>query len=294
MNLPSPPREGRVLCLSSGRFHHMHYVEWGDAEDPRVLVCVHGLTRQGRDFDVLADALSAHYRVVCPDVAGRGKSDWLADPTAYTYQQYMADMAVLIAHLEVEAVDWVGTSMGGLIGIMLAALPQTPIRHLVLNDVGPLVPKAALERLAGYVGEDPHFPNLDAAEAYIRRVAAPFGPLADWQWRHLTVHAVREDPQGGYRLAYDPEIAAPLQATEALEDVNLWPVWEAVAAPTLVLRGGQSDLLLPETAEAMTRSGPKADLVEFPECGHAPALLDDHQVALVRDWLLARTGKAAT
>ena len=270
----------------------MAYREWGAPEAGRVVVCVHGLTRNGRDFDALAAALAgAGCRVVCPDVVGRGDSDWLGDPAGYGFPRYLADMTVLLARLEAEAVDWVGTSRGGLIGMMLAAQPGSPLRRLVLNDVGPFLPKAALERIAGYVGQDPRFADLAAAEAYIRDIHAGFGALADHEWRRLAetsvVAAEREEEAGGaLRLRYDPGIGAGFRA-RPVEDVDLWPVWDKVACPSLVLRGADSDLLPPGTAAEMTGRGPRAELAEIAGCGHAPALIDPAQIALVRDWLLA-------
>jgi pimeloyl-ACP methyl ester carboxylesterase len=268
----------------------MAYREWGDPMAARVVICVHGLTRSGRDFDTLAAALAeAGCRVVCPDVVGRGDSGWLADPAGYGFPQYLADMTVLLARLEVEAVDWVGTSMGGLIGMMMAAQPENPLRRLVLNDVGPFLPKAALERIAGYVGHDPRFADLAAAEAYIRDVHGGFGALADREWRHLaetSVVAAEAEEDGALRLRYDPGIGAGFRA-RPVEDVDLWAVWDRIAVPSLVLRGADSGLLLPETAAEMTRRGPRAELVEIAGCGHAPALMDVSQITLVRDWLSA-------
>ena len=272
-----------LLGLGPHGFHRIAYVEWGEARD-RAVICAHGLTRNGRDFDRLAVALAAR-RVVCPDMAGRGRSDWLADGAGYGYPQYCADMNALIARLAVEAVDWVGTSMGGLIGLMLAARPNSPIRRLVLNDIGPFVPKAALARLAGYVGKDPAFADRAALEAYLRQVHATWGPLDDADWRHLAEHGHRRDEGGGLRLAYDPAIGRAFDGP--LNDVDLWALWEKMTCPVLVLRGGQSDLLLRETAEAMTARGPRARLVEFAEAGHAPSLMTAHQVDVVKDWLLA-------
>lgn len=285
-------RRGRVRCLSPGGFHRMAYVEWGAPAAPRPVVCVHGLTRNGRDFDRLAARLAgAGHRAVCPDVVGRGESDWLAEASGYGYPQYLADMTVLLARLDVEAVDWVGTSMGGLIGMMLAAQPGTPIRRLVVNDVGPFIPKAALERIAGYVGADPRFADLAEAEAYLRRVHAPFGALAEAEWRRLAETSV-EAHEGGIRLRYDPKIGEALRQG-ALEDVDLWDVWDRIACPALVLRGADSDLLSAETAAEMTRRGPRTRLVEIPGCGHAPALLDDSQITLVADWLARESAMVA-
>jgi len=281
------PRLASYLGLSAGGFHRLAYAEWGAPHARQVALCVHGLTRSGRDFDALAGALAlAGLRVACPDVVGRGRSDRLADPAGYGYPQYLADMSALIARLDVPRVDWVGTSMGGLMGMLMAAQPNTPLRRLVVNDVGPFIPKAAVTRIGEYVGRDPRFADLAAAEAYFREVHAPFGPLTDAQWRHLTEHSLAAAEDGGYRLAYDPAIAAPFRVEEP-QDVDLWPVWEAIEIPVLVLRGAASDLLLAETAAEMAARGPRAEVVEIPGCGHAPALMDEAQTALVRDWLLA-------
>ena len=279
-------REGSYLGLSTSGFHRLAYSEWGAADADRTTVCVHGLTRNGRDFDPLATCLAeVGSRVVCPDVVGRGRSDWLADAKGYSYPQFLADANALIARLDVETVDWVGTSMGGLIGMMLAAQPKTPLRRLVINDVGPFVPKAALERIADYLGKDPVFPDMAAAEAHLRQVHAPFGALSDAQWRHLTRHSVKPDEAGGYRFRYDPGIALALAGP--LEDLDLWPLWDAISIPVLVLRGAESDLLLADTAAEMAQRGPKAQVIEVAGCGHAPALLDEAQISLVKDWLLA-------
>jgi len=264
----------------------MAYVAWGDGEATSNVVCVHGLTRNGRDFDGLASKLAENSRVVCPDIVGRGKSDWLRDAGQYQTPQYMADMASLIARMDVGWVDWVGTSMGGLIGMALAAMPETPIRRLVLNDVGPFVPKAALERIAAYCGKAPEFPDTGALEAYLRDVHASFGSLTDEQWRHLAMHGGRET-EDGVSLAYDPGIAVPFEAVQPMTDVDLWSVWDAIRCPVLVLRGETSDLLSKETATEMAARGPKATIVEIGGCGHAPALMAEDQIEIVNDWLAA-------
>ena len=277
-------KQRNLHCLNPGGFHRLAYTEWGDPHATRTVVCVHGLTRNGRDFDSLAERLSARCRVVCPDIVGRGASDWLPAGAQYGYPQYLSDMATLIARLDVEAVDWIGTSMGGLVGMMLAAQPQTPIRRLVMNDVGPLVPKASLERLAAYVGRDPSFTDQDALEAYLRQVHAPFGPLTDAEWRHLATHSTRQRADGSLGLAYDPAIAA-IFTGQPLQDVDLWPVWDAVQAPALVVRGAESDMLTGEIAAQMTERGPRAALVTLAGCGHAPTLSHDDQMAPVLSWL---------
>ena len=279
------PREKRVQCASAAGLHRVAYLEWGDTRNPEVVICVHGLTRCARDFDNLARVLSARYRVVCPDMAGRGDSDWLADPMLYQIPQYVADMVTLIARLDVEQVHWVGTSMGGLIGMALAAQKDSPVSKLVLNDAGPVVAKAALERIGQYIGLAPSFPSIEAAEQVIRATAAPFGPHSDAEWRFLTEVVLRKNADGSWRLHYDPKIAEPYRKHMPEKDLEMWELWDAVSCPTMVVRGAQSDLLSPQTARAMTQRGPKAKLVELPGIGHAPTLLHADQIALVAEFL---------
>lgn len=280
-------RQRSVQCLSPAGFHEMAYTEWGDPANPRLLVCVHGLTRCGRDFDFLADTLADRYRVICPDVVGRGRSGWLADKRLYAIPQYCSDMVALLARADAQTVHWLGTSMGGIIGMALAAMPDTPIRRLVLNDVGPVVTATSLARIGEFLGKAPRFRSIDEAEAYVRMVSAPFGALTDAQWRHLTVHTMRSTADGGCEMAYDPGIAEPYQRDMGEgKDVELWPMYDAIRCPTLVLRGAVSDLLTPETAQQMTQRGPKASLAQVEGVGHAPMLMDAAQIAVVRDFLL--------
>ena len=282
----SEARQRSVLCASGAGLHRVAYREWGDPRNPRVLVCVHGLTRCARDFDRLAAAMSDRYRVVCPDVVGRGDSDWLRDPMRYAIPQYVADMVTLIARLDVETVHWIGTSMGGLIGMSLAAQEGTPVARLVLNDAGPVVTKASLERIATYVGLAPPMPTFEAAEQLVRLVSAPFGPHTDEEWQFLTEVVVRRLADGGYRFHYDPRIAEPLRRDPPEKDLEFWPVFDAVRCPTLVLRGEHSDLLTRETVAQMGTRGPRAKSVEIPGVGHAPTLLHADQIARVREFLL--------
>jgi pimeloyl-ACP methyl ester carboxylesterase len=295
-----------VLCLNSKGFHRMHYVEWGDPAAERVVICVHGLSRNGRDFDTLAQALAPDFRVICPDVAGRGKSEWLPAKEDYAYPQYCADMASLIARVTAnpapggilgrlaraiagngkrKRIYWVGTSMGGIIGMLLASRANCPIEKLLLNDVGTIIPKAALERIGQYVGKDPRFRTFEDLEAMVRMVLAPFGALTDAQWKHLTETSAKRHQDGSWGLCYDPGIGVPFRGP--FGDVDLWQYWDTIACPTLLLRGAQSDLLLKDTAVAMTRRGPKPKLVEFEGVGHAPALMADDQIKVVRDFLMA-------
>ena len=280
-------RQRFVQCASPRGLHRVGYLEWGDPKNERVLICVHGLTRCARDFDALAAAMSDKYRVVCPDVAGRGASEWLADPMLYQPPQYVADMVTLIARLDVESVHWVGTSMGALIGMALAAQAGTPIRKFVLNDAGPVVTKVALERIATYVGMAPALPDMATAEKYVRTVSASFGPHTDAEWRFLTEVVVRKNADGSLRMHYDPKIGEPFRATMPEKDLEAWPLWDAIKCPTLVLRGAQSDLLTAATCEQMKQRGPKAKVVEIPGVGHAPTLMHADQIKIVRDFLLS-------
>lgn len=277
----------KVQCASPSGLHRMAYLEWGDAANPRVLICMHGLTRCARDFDFLAAELSPNYRVICPDVAGRGDSDWLKNPLEYAIPIYAADMITLIARLDVETVHWVGTSMGGLIGMTLAALPGSPITRLVLNDVGPVITAVSLERIGTYVGKAPRLPSIEAAEQLVRMVSAPFGPHTDAEWRFLTEHVVRREADGSYRMHYDPAIAVPFNATAPHQDMALWNFWDAIRCPTLAIRGEQSDLLTRETLAQMAVRGPKAQTAELAGIGHAPTLIHADQIAMVKAFLLA-------
>ena len=283
------PRRRSVQCASPAGLHRIAYLEWGDARNRDVLVCVHGLTRSARDFDELARALCGRFRVVCPDLAGRGDSDRLADPKLYAVPQYLADMVTLIARLDTDAVNWVGTSLGGLVGMALAAQAGTPVKRLVLNDVGARIARVALQRIGSYVGKAPAFSSIDEADRYVRSVSAPFGPHSDAQWRFLAETWLRRQADGTWRAHYDPRIAAAYAADTSDKDLELWPIYDAVRCPTLLLRGEQSDLLSRDTAMEMTRRGPKAKLVEIRGVGHAPTLLHAEQIAVVRDFLLQET-----
>jgi pimeloyl-ACP methyl ester carboxylesterase len=293
MDRSSEPRRGRVKCLSPAGLHEMAYVEWGDPRSERVLVCVHGLTRVGRDFDRLARAMADRYRVVCPDVAGRGASEWLRDPQFYGVPQYVADMVTLIARLDVPVVHWVGTSMGGLIGMTLAGQPGTPVTRMVVNDVGPALDAAALIRIADYVGKPVRFASVEQAVDYIMAISVPFGLKSRDEWRAITETVIRavHDAQGdGWVLHYDPAIGLPFRnitpEIAAAGERALWAAYDRIACPVLLTRGATSDLLSPATAKAMTERGPKAKLVEFAGVGHAPMFMHDDQIAVVREFLL--------
>ena len=284
------PRLDFVQCLDTRGLHRMAYWEWGDAANPRVLVCVHGLSRQGRDFDTLAQALCQHYRVVCPDVVGRGRSDWLADPSAYQPQTYVADMVTLLARLNAQELHWIGTSMGALIGLGVAALPQSPVRKLVLNDFGPTIEPAFMARVGTYLGQPIRWDSVDAAADYMLSISPGFGPHTREQWLALTRPLLMPDGTG-FKPRYDPAIALPMRAvTPELAkagEAMMWAGYDALRCPTLLLRGAESDMLARSTAEAMTQRGPKARLHEFAGIGHAPTLVQPDQIAVVREFLLS-------
>ena len=285
-------------ALGNGSFHRIAYTEWGHAANPHAVVCVHGLARNSRDFDYLAAALTPEYRVACMDVAGRGESDWLENKSEYTFSTYQSDAAAMLARASAplsSQIDWVGTSMGGLIGLFLAAKRNSPIRRLVLNDVGALIPWSALFRMKGYITRGRRFSSESEVEAYLREVCAPFGPLSDEQWRHLARHSARHGDDSHYHLRYDPAVGEGLHGhidpefpigPDLMRGIDLWNVWSKLECPTLVLRGAQSEVLLPTTLAEMRARKPDVEIVEFPGVGHAPALMSADQIRVVKDFLL--------
>ena len=290
------PRLRFVPCLRGLGLHRMAYWEWGDPKNPRVVVCVHGLSRQGRDFDALARDLAQDFRVVCPDIVGRGRSDWLADPSGYSIPAYVADMVTLQARLDTESVDWVGTSMGGLIGLGVAALPGSPVRRLVLNDVGPRIEAVALARIGTYLGMPVRFDSLEQAADLLWQVSQGFGPHTREQWLALTAPQLKPDGRGGFVPHYDPAIGVPFRSLTpelaAAGEAALWAAYDSLCCPTLLLRGAESDLLSKETAAQMAGRGPRARVHEVPGVGHAPTLVQSQQRAVVREFLLGRPAGA--
>lgn len=271
-----------IRCSSALGFHHMAFAEWGQGGDVPI-ICVHGLARNGRDFDYLATALQKNRHVLCPDMVGRGRSDFLADPTLYNYAQYIADLTALIAYTGAGQVDWVGTSMGGILGMMVAAMPNNPIRRLVVNDVGPVIPLAALKRIGDYVGFVAEFADREQAERHIRQIYAPFGIKDDAVWQHFVDYGLRTLPNGKLALGHDPGIAVNFRSLDA--DVDFWPLYDRITCPTLLYRGASSDVLSAEVADAMTQRGPKPQLVTWADVGHAPALVDNAQIEAIQKFL---------
>jgi pimeloyl-ACP methyl ester carboxylesterase len=287
----SEPRLKSVQCSSPAGLHRMAYKEWGDPDNPQVLVCVHGVTRVADDFDALAAALADRYRVVCPDVAGRGRSERLPDAQHYVLPQYAADMVTLIARVTRgdEGVHWFGTSMGGLIGMILASFPASPIRRLVLNDIGPVLDPVALARIGDYVGQDLRFPTYEAGAAFVRDVSAAFGPHSDAEWDKLARDVLVQEPDGRWTRHYDLALAKPFSAvtpeSAARDEAMLWQAFDAIRCPTLLVRGEHSDLLPRAAAEEMTRRGPRPQLVEIAGVGHAPTFVQADQIAVARAFL---------
>ncbi|EKS68070.1 MULTISPECIES: alpha/beta hydrolase [Caballeronia] len=292
----SEPRQRFVQCASPAGLHRIAYTEWGDPANPRVLLCVHGLTRSGRDFDKLAQAFARDYRVVCPDVVGRGLSDWLADPRYYGVPQYVADVVTLIARLNVETVDWFGTSMGGLIGMALGGLPNTPIRKMLLNDVGPHIEPVALQRIGEYLGKPARFASLDEGVRHAAALASSFGPLTDEEWASINTPLLHER-DGAWGFRYDPGIATPF--TSATDEQNaageafLWRSLASIRTPVLVVRGESSDLLSRETVAQMVEKGQAVTSAEIPGAGHAPAFLVEDQIAIARGFFLGEDASGA-
>jgi pimeloyl-ACP methyl ester carboxylesterase len=304
-------RQEHFQSLGPGGFHRIAYTDWGDAANPHAVLCVHGLARNSRDFDFIAAALARDCRVVCMDVAGRGESEWLDNKSDYTFSTYQNDAAAMLARATAPApakwfarragevkLDWVGTSMGGLIGMFLAAKRGSPIRRLVLNDVGALIPWSALFRMKGYITRGRRFASVQEVEDYLREVCAPFGPLTDAQWRHLATHSARREDgaqSAPYVLRYDPGIGEGLHGhidpefpigPDLLRGIDLWNVWSKLDCPTLVLRGADSEVLLPKTLAEMRERKPDLEVVEFEGVGHAPALVSAEQIRVVREFLL--------
>jgi pimeloyl-ACP methyl ester carboxylesterase len=279
-----------VQCLSPAGLHKVAYKEWGDPQNPRVLVCAHGVTRVSDDFDKLAQALCHEYRVICPDIVGRGRSDRLRDPQYYQVAQYVGDMVTLLARVNADTVHWFGTSMGGLIGMGLASMKDSPIRKLILNDVGPALNAAAIKRIGEYIGQEVRFATFEEAARYIKDISLPFGPHSDDEWRKMAADVLRQDADGQWIKHYDLGLAMPFktatpEGTKQAETM-LWMAYDAISCPTLLVRGAESDLLTRDAAQEMTTRGPKARLVEIAGVGHAPTFMHEDQIAIAKQFLL--------
>lgn len=275
-------RTESVMGLSANGFHRVVYHEWGSKDNDRVLVCVHGLARNSRDFDDIAKALSREYRVICPDIVGRGESDWLVNPAGYGMPQYLADMTVLLARLDVDKVDWLGTSMGGIIGMLLAAMPKSPIRKLVLNDIGAFVAESALQRIGDYLIPK-YFESQEVAQAFMKATYPGLSNLSEAQWQHLAEHGFKKEDQG-WTQHYDPAIGDMARAT-ANQDIDLWPVWRAIQCPQMLIWGEASDVLNQATVEQMQQENPAMTLYSLPGIPHVPSLMEEAHIQKITEWL---------
>jgi len=276
------------LGLGFHGFHRTHYLEWGTPakhERKETLVCVHGVTRNAHDFDYFAENMCDKYRVVCPDIVGRGESDHLPEHQGYDYLQYNADMNALLARLNETEVDWLGSSMGGVIGMVLASVAQSPIRRLIINDIGPDISRDALTRIGEYIGRSGDFDTIEDVETHLRKIYAEFGPMADDDWKQMVHYSTRRTKTGKFRLKMDPAIGDAFRNDISLFDVDMWDTWEKITCPVLILRGKNSSFFSEETAHKMLTCGPEATLVEFDDVGHTPTLRNDEQVAVIRNWL---------
>lgn len=294
--LTHTPKKQKAVCpnpesekVFGAGFHHLNYLEWGTPGDKGTVVCVHGFTRNAHDFDFLAcDLVNEGFHVICPDVAGRGDSDYLSFSGMYNYGMYVADMLALFTQLGLCDVQWVGTSMGGLMGMMLESSNPFTIKRMVLNDIGPFIPKAALNRIGSYVGRNMVFDNRESAIAHMKAIHATFGLKHEYQWEHMFYTSYKQGDDGKWYAKYDPKIGDAFRTKTGkqikMPDMDMWPMWEALNLPMLVLRGKESDLLLEKTAKQMARQD-NVQLIEFADVGHAPMLMDEHQTEPVVRWL---------
>ncbi|MGZ5064027.1 MAG: alpha/beta fold hydrolase [Usitatibacter sp.] len=272
--------------------HRLHYTEFGRTKSPRVVVCAHGYSGNSRDFDFLARSLATGARVICVDIAGRGESDWLASPFSYHFGQFLSDINELVSHLGVKQVDWVGTSMGGLLGMLLASQPASPVRRLVMNDIGAFVPMDALSAIGRNLQAPERFASLGEVEEHMRRTHRDWGEITPAQWKHIALHGSRRLDGGGYRLHFDPAIARLLAPMPFTPGVLLWNAWYRVSCEVLLLRGEHSEVFPRDVADTMLDVKPGTQLAEIPGCGHAPSLMASSQIAIVRNFLEAPADKA--
>jgi pimeloyl-ACP methyl ester carboxylesterase len=273
-----------VLSANQSGQHRIVYQDWGDENNPNVLICVHGLTRNSRDFDYLAKHLSTHYRIIAPDIVGRGQSDWLPDPPPYTLEQYINDMGTLLKELHINQVDWLGTSLGGLIGMAMAAAPHSPIKRLILNDIGPVIKKEAIAFLATNLEQTPHFGSLNELQGFLKRAYSAMGDLDQDFWEHMATYDHRITPEGRITRNFDPKITQSVGSLST-SDLALWDLWEKINCPILILHGELSMILTPPVCQEMLARNPQASLVTLPGVGHTPSLMTQAQMKVVSDWL---------
>jgi pimeloyl-ACP methyl ester carboxylesterase len=264
--------------------HRIVYQDWGNENNTNVLICVHGLTRNSRDFDYLAQHLSSQYRVIAPDIVGRGQSDWLPDPALYTLEQYIHDMGALMTHLKLKQVGWLGTSLGGLIGMTIAASPNSPIKRLILNDIGPVIKKEAIVYLATSLAETPHFKSLDELQKFLKEAYSAMGHMDKDHWEHMVTYDHRITSEGKITRNFDPKITRWVSSMTTT-DLAMWDMWEGIHCPILIIHGEESIILTPEICQEMLKRNSHASLVTIPGVGHTPSLMPESQIRIVQEWL---------
>ncbi|MFA3919432.1 alpha/beta fold hydrolase [Ruegeria hyattellae] len=278
------PKTGKVRCISRTGFHEIAYRDWGSSRSKSNIVCVHGLTRNNRDFDNLAQRLSHLHRVVCPDLVGRGESDWLNDPTDYNLFQYNIDLTVLLARMNIDDHTWIGSSLGGLMGISLAGIERSPIKRLIVNDIGPNVPFSAISRVTNYAGVVTEFETLKKVEHHLRSILAPFGPMTDRDWAKMARTSSFKSGST-YLLRSDPEIMQNFRRYWMFSHFSLWKQWERIKCPVLILRGTESDFLPNSLLDRMLDRQSRAEAIEFDGVGHTPTLNAAEQIDPICEWL---------
>lgn len=283
--IAKPHCRSTVAVLMDGVLKHMAVHEWGDEKNPRVVLCVHGLSRNGRDFDVVADALSKDFRVLCPDIPGRGQSDWLASENQYSIPTYARFINAMLTEFGVQSYDWIGTSMGGLIGMVMAVTPGSTMRRFVINDIGPVLEIEAIKRIASYVGLAPNFASYPELYAVARTAITTFGPLTEEQCQHMVSTSCWQRADGRWEFNMDPKVGDAFRAGLAAPAADMWPLWLAVKQPTLVLRGVNSDLLSAATLTKMVETHPNALALTIADTGHAPMIFDAPTVSAVCEFL---------
>lgn len=277
----SEPTDHFYFGLSNEGFHRNYYRQWGDPDNDNIIICVHGVTRLSRDFDTLAEALSSEYRVICPDIVGRGYSDWFGNQQNYNFLQYCADMNALIAHINADKVHWIGTSMGGLIGMILSAMSQTPIQSLILNDVGPDLKRIELQRLGKYIGKAPTFNNQKELFDYYKETYQAYGRLPAKQWKNMALYSSFEEDYG-YRIHYDPKIGDAFRKSYSFYNFDLWRYWDEIDCPSLLIRGELSTFFTEKTAEKMCIRGEDVQFQRVKNIGHAPLLNSKSEINFIR------------
>lgn len=267
--------------------HKIAFIDWNE-NAKNTVVCMHGLISNSRDFDYLAARIASDFRVISIDIPGRGDSDWFEDKSLYQYPVYIADILALLASLDISEVDWIGTSMGGVAGMSLAADYPHLIKSLVLNDIGPEIPGRALAKMRKYVGMSPEFQDFSAAKRHLQMIYKNFGVVDDEHWNHLVTHTTYIDDKQKYRLKYDPQIAETFTVDqEKPEDIIFWDLWDKITCPTLLIHGTQSDILLQSTVDKMEKRH-NMETYKMYNAGHAPALVDDKEIEHIHRWLMSK------